>query len=124
MQKLMFMVGLAFLTTIAFESISLAQESELERRLAEIEMMQEEFEREWERRRVEEGDYFDESAYKAEKKFMKKEVEIEKKQLEIDGKRRALDRERQDYWTNRQREEIGNRRAEFEKGRKTPNRGR
>ena len=78
------------------------------------ETMMAEFEAEAERRRSEEGEHFDEEAYAFERSIMERRVELEEQRIAIDEAIMALDRELHEFFINRQREEMGNRLAEFE----------
>ena len=77
MRKKLVYLSLALTTFLGTGIPASAQESELERRRAEIEMKLEQFENDWEIQKSEQGEYFDEDQYKAERKFLKREVDLD-----------------------------------------------
>ena len=54
------------------------------RRREDIGRQMEEFESEWERRRQEEGEYFDEDVYEFERSLMERRMDLENRSLQID----------------------------------------
>ena len=126
-------------------------ESHMAERLEELNSREGEFVRDWEERRQNEGEHFDEAMYEVEKQWMEREIAIEERRIaidkefnrkrnelqsgqgghdpnawqqldeeqqqrfkEIDQAWEDLNKERQDYWINRQQDDLGNRRQDFE----------
>ena len=100
-------------------------ESHMAERLEELNSREGEFVRDWEERRQNEGEHFDEAMYEVEKQWMQQEIALERDRIElersfhkemrnIDQRWEQLNKERQDYWINRQQDDLGNRRQDFE----------
>ena len=121
MSKLKFITMLACVSlTCDPSSVSADHHEQHHEEISPAQMLAE-FESEAERRRGEEGDHFDEGAYKFERSMMERRMALEERRIALDKDFRALDEEGQEYWSNRQREdkdrqraEIDNRRADFE----------
>ena len=99
--------------------------TEMEQRRMNVQTMLEEFERETERRRQEEGENFDEETAQFERSMMERQAQLEidqialdeefhQRRLDLDRQYQDLERERQDFWASRQRQDIENRRQDFE----------
>ena len=100
-------------------------ESHMAERLEELNSREGEFMRDWEERRQNEGEHFDEATYEVEKQWMQQEIALERDRIElersfhkemrnIDQRWEQLNQERQAYWINRQQDDLGNRRQDFE----------
>jgi hypothetical protein len=121
MSKLKFITMLACVSlTCDPSSVSADHHEQHHEEISPAQMLAE-FESEAERRRGEEGDHFDEGAYKFERSMMERRMALEERRIALDKDFRALDEEGQEYWSNRTREdkdrqraEIDNRRADFE----------
>ena len=101
-------------------------ESHMSERLDELNSREGDFERDWEERRKHEGENFDQEVYDVEKQWMQQEIALERDRIElersfqkemknIDQRWEDLNQERQDYWINRQQDDLGNRRQDFER---------
>ena len=101
-------------------------ESHMSERLNELNSREGDFERDWEERRKHEGEHFDQEVYDVEKQWMQQEIALERDRIElersfqkemknIDQRWEDLNQERQDYWINRQQDDLGNRRQDFER---------
>ena len=101
-------------------------ESHMAERLEELNSREGDFERDMDDRRQNEGEYFDEGMYEVEKQWMQQEIALERDRIEtelsfhkemqnIDQRWEQLNQERQDYWINRQQDDLGNRRQDFER---------
>ena len=101
-------------------------ESHISERLDELNSREGDFESDWEERRKHEGEHFDQEVYDVEKQWMQKEIALERDRIElersfhkemknIDQRWEQLNQERQDYWINRQQDDLGNRRQDFER---------
>jgi hypothetical protein len=104
---------LSMATILVIPNLSIGQhhndhEANLSQRL-------EDFERDMDERRQNEGENFDQAEYEVEKQFLQREIALERDRIAIDREWEQLNQERQDYWINRQQDDLGNRRQDFER---------